>query len=406
MPEDESLVPYPSVELVRISEVPALLDRIRPHWQAKDLINRVRRLLQVDPSSACQRILNAAMHDLKEKVAIAGIDIAQETASRNKLPPVTKSEDLESYATAKLIDLAYHMGLLTRPEWRRVSRCYEIRRDLEHEDDEYEAGVEDCIYIFKTCVEVILSRDPVQPLRISDVKEVVDQPAAVTPTPALVADYQRAPQPRQEELARFLISTALDETQPEIVRENAFSVLSHFGPLTQNAVKLKLVDFFQSQLGRSALLPLQARVAIAAGVMPYLKEADRDGLFARVYSQMQKVGHEWHHYSEHGELLRGFQELDGLKFCPAGTRRKILRWLVLAYIGAPGGVTRYGNFRPVYYSNVAEPLIEEILGQAREIIAKDLPSLGADAQVKPLLSNPHIARRFEALLDLVGGPAK
>jgi hypothetical protein len=40
------------------------------------------------------------------------------------------------------------MGLLPRPEWRRVTRCYEIRRDLEHEDDEYEATVEDCIYIF------------------------------------------------------------------------------------------------------------------------------------------------------------------------------------------------------------------------------------------------------------------
>lgn len=406
MVEDESPVPYPSVELIRSSEVPGLLDRIRPHWQAKDLINRVRRLLQVDPSSACQRILNAALHDLKEKIAIAGLDIAQETAARNKLPPVTKSEDLEAYAASKLIDLAYHMGLLTRPEWRRVSRCYEIRRDLEHEDDEYEAGIEDCIYIFKTCVEVILARDPVQPLRISDVKEVVDEPAAVSPTPALVADYQRAPQPRQEELARFLISTALDEKQPEIVRQNAFSVLSQFGPLTQNAVRLRLVEFFQNTLGRSALQPLQARVAIAAGVMPYLKEADRDGLFARVLAQMQKVGHEWSHYAEHGELLRAFQELEGLTYCPAGTRLKILRWLVLAYIGVPGGVTRYGNFRPVFYSNMAAPMIEEIVGQARGIIANALASFRADAKVRPLLTNPQISRRYEALLDLVGGSRK
>ncbi len=140
-------------ELVQATGAPALLDKIRPHWQAKSLIDRVRRLLEVDPSSACQRLLNAAIHDLREKVVVAGIDIAAEATNQHKLPPVSKAEDIENYSTARLIDLAYRMGLLTRPEWRRVCRCYEIRRDLEHEDDEYEAGVEDCVYIFKTCIE-------------------------------------------------------------------------------------------------------------------------------------------------------------------------------------------------------------------------------------------------------------
>jgi hypothetical protein len=49
------------------------------------------------------------------------------------------------------------MGLLTRPEWRRLTRAYDIRRDLEHEDSEYEAGVEDCIYVFKTSIEAVLA---------------------------------------------------------------------------------------------------------------------------------------------------------------------------------------------------------------------------------------------------------
>ncbi|PCJ41643.1 MAG: hypothetical protein COA81_07065 [Alphaproteobacteria bacterium] len=133
------------VELVEDSGVPKLLLQIRPQWQAKNLISRVRKLLPVDPSSACQRLFNASMHDLREKIVIAGIDIATEAAKQYKLPPVTKSEDIEDYPTAKIIDLAYRMGLLRRAEWRRICRCYEIRRDLEHEDDEYEAGVEDCM---------------------------------------------------------------------------------------------------------------------------------------------------------------------------------------------------------------------------------------------------------------------
>ncbi|MER5347841.1 hypothetical protein ABT030_47845 [Streptomyces mirabilis] len=45
-----------------------------PPWP-KGLIERVRRLLPVDPSSACQRLLNAAVQDLREKVQIAGFGL-------------------------------------------------------------------------------------------------------------------------------------------------------------------------------------------------------------------------------------------------------------------------------------------------------------------------------------------
>ena len=131
----DELIPAEHVEIIRKSEVSVLMDQIRPSWKTKNLITRVQRLLEVDPSSACQRILNAAVHDLREKINVAGLDIAKQAAAQNKLPPVTTAEDLEYYPTAKLIDLAYRIGFLSRPEWRRLSRCYEIRRDLEHEDD-------------------------------------------------------------------------------------------------------------------------------------------------------------------------------------------------------------------------------------------------------------------------------
>lgn len=157
--------------MIQDSGVPQLMTRIRPQWQSKGLIERVRRLMMVDPSSACQRLLNATIADLREKINIAGLDIARDAAKANKLPSVERPEDIENYSTANIIGLSYRMGLLTRPEWRRLSRSYEIRRDLEHEDSEYEAGVEDCVYVFKTCIEAVLSRDPVTLIRVSEVKE-------------------------------------------------------------------------------------------------------------------------------------------------------------------------------------------------------------------------------------------
>ena len=80
------IIPKANVELVEQSGVPHLLDQIRPHWKAKNLIQRVIRLVPVDPSSACQRVFNAATHDLKEKIVLAGIDNRSRSCQAAKVP--------------------------------------------------------------------------------------------------------------------------------------------------------------------------------------------------------------------------------------------------------------------------------------------------------------------------------
>lgn len=391
------LVRIQSTDFVRQAEPQGLLPQIRPAWQAKDLISRVKRLIPVDPSSACQRLFNAAIHDLREKVVIAGVDIAREAAKLHGLPPVERDEDVENYPVAKLIDLAYRMGLLSRPEWRRVARCYEIRRDLEHEDDEYEAGIEDCVYIFKTCIEVILSRDPIHLLRVSDVKQMIEQPAPVFPSESLITDYASAPQPRQEEILKFLVSMALDAQQSDIVQQNAYNGLLALEAATQNPVKLRLAAHLQSKIGRLDLR--MARVARAAGAFPFLRQSDIADFFEAQYREMQRVGAEWRAFNQHGDLLRSFREGGGLRECPATQRRKIMRYLILTYLGEPGGRTNYGNIRNVFYSNTAAPLIEELIRDAAAIVIADLKELREEDAIDRACRNPHIARRFEELLD-------
>lgn len=398
---NNEIVPLPSVEVVKESEVPISLQNIRPAWQAKNLILRVKRLLEVDPSSACQRLFNAAIHDLREKVYIAGLDIAKEAAKQNKLPPIDSQESLEDYPTAKLIDLAYRVGLLTRPEWRRLSRCYEIRRDLEHEDNEYEAGIEDCIYMFKTSIDVVLARDPVKLLKVTDVKDVIEEGVPTTPSDTLLTDFKNAPDPRQEEILKLLMSNALNKDQPDIVQQNAFSFLQRLAPLTLNAVKLRLAAHFQKKLERKKLDKRHARVAYAMEVLSYLSRAQRADLLNDVYAQMQRVGYHWRGFSEHGELLRSFKEIGGLNYCPEEQRQNILKWLVLTYIGERGGVTRYGNVRNVFYSDIAAPHIEDIIKSSRDIIREELRSLSEDSQIKSECFYHYIARRFERLLDFV-----
>jgi len=395
------IVVSPTVALVQASDVPALLQQIRPAWQAKDLINRVYRLIAVDPSSACQRLFNASIHDLREKIIIAGIDIAQEAAKQHKLPPASKPEDIENYPTSKIIDLAHRIGLLNRAEWRRLARCYEIRRDLEHEDDEYEAGVEDCVYIFQTCINVVLAKDPIHLIRVVDVKELVEQPSPSAPAPSLLEDYESAPQPRQEEILKFLSSVAMDENQSELVRQNAFAFLSHLSSLTHNQVKLTLAGHLQEKITRHGPTRLLIRIAYAAAILPYLKQAHLRDFFANALLGMQQVGYHWRAHPSHGDLLRSFKDVGGLLFCPSEIRVQILKWLVLAYLGEPGGKTSWGNIRNVFYSNTAAPIVKELIIDASSLVRDDLRSLVNDRNIKRACYTNHIERRLESLLDLI-----
>jgi hypothetical protein len=103
--------------------VDGVLALIRPEWQAKSLIERVRAILRVDPSSACQRLLNAAIHDLREKIVIAGIDVAAEAASTHKLPTISRPEDVYEYSTTHTLELSYRMGA----GLRKCARCASSR---------------------------------------------------------------------------------------------------------------------------------------------------------------------------------------------------------------------------------------------------------------------------------------
>jgi len=396
----EPAVPHPAAELVAQSGVPALMHAIRPDWQAKGLIDRVRRLLPVDPSSACQRLLNAAVHDLREKILIAGIDVASEAASSYRLPPVNRAEDVERYPTAPLLDLCYRMGLLTRPEWRRMTRAYDIRRDLEHEDSEYEAGIEDCVYIFKTCIEAVLSRDPINLIKVAEVKDIIQAPGPIAPDNHLLEDYERAPNTRQEEIQKFLISEARNDSEPDLVRQNAFVMLQRLNHLTRNPVRVSVAKFLQGKLQREPLTELDARVANAAGILPYLRKAQRRDFFSSFLDQLDQVGHNWRSHADHGDLLRTVIECGGLDAIPEEIRRRFIRWMTLCYMGEPGGYGA-GINRKVFFSDRAAPIIEEIFQDSRKQVRGELDLLQGDKDVTRATQNEHVARRFQELLDLV-----
>jgi hypothetical protein len=237
-------------------------------------------------------------------------------------------------------------------------------------------------------------------LKVKDVRNLIEQPSSIVPDETLLTDYERAPQPRQEEIMKFLLSVALDKNQSDLVQQNAFLTLSHLQSRTHNQVILKLGSHLQNQIGRNGIDTRIARVANAAGIFPHLRQTARKDFFEDFYKKMEKVSIYWSAYEHHGELLRNFKECGALNACPEETRNKILKWLTLTYIGTPGGRTSYGNIRNVFYSNSAAPLIADIISNSSDLIKEELKNLSKDKDIKQAISNQHVSRRYEDLIDL------
>lgn len=400
MTNGQELIPSANMEIIEASGVKDLLSQIRPHWQAKNLIQRVTKLLHVDPSSACQRLFNASIHDLREKILFAGVDIAAEAAKQHKLPPISSAENIENYSTLRIIDLAYRMGLLSRPEYRRILRAYDIRKDLEHEDDEYEAGVEDCVYIFRTCVDVILTKDPIELIKLTDIKEIVENAEATTLNESLLEEFNHAPEPRQLEIYKFLISSSLNVELPDVVRHNCYMALYSLKSLAHSQVLITCAREFVQRIGKRGPTLIEARVAYGSGLFPYLKQAQIKDFYDSYFTEMNKITYSWGAHNSHGELLRNLEEIGGLEFCPEECLRQYVEWLVMCYIGSSGGRTSYGNVRNVFYSNVGAPIALKLLKtKSRKIypIVSNLEKVSKS--VRYAISNEHVARRFHSILD-------
>ncbi len=385
----------PAGEPISKSGIQTLLDGIRPVWIGRNLILRVARLLPIDPSSACQRLFNAATHDLKDKILIMGVELANEIATNYKLPSIKNQEDILEYNVSKTIDLAYRIGILTRPEWRRIHRCYEIRRDLEHEDEEYEAVLEDCFYIFKTTIDVVLSKDPIELLKVTDAKDLVESSLNISVTEEFLTDFKSAPKGRQKEITELLISYASDNTKPDIVRENSVELMRHIQPITEKTVTIEMASVLEKKLDRTGINLKIAKIGNACGAMGYFKKVRLLDFYGNLKTEVKIIGSDWCGQSKFCSKL---EDIGGLKYCPQEHYADILKSLVMFYIGERSyGQYSYG--RPVFFSNGAAPIITRII---ENDAAKTNPILEEFRNTKPIkvdIEDKHLLRRFEDLID-------
>jgi hypothetical protein len=174
--------------------------------------------------------------------------------------------------------------------------------------------------------------------------------------------------------------------------------------VVKRAAQAELGRHMQNMLKGRPIDLADAKIAAAAAITPYLRQARLREFFETFHQQMTQVGHSWHGYGAHGKLLDDFEDVGGLEFCPAEPRRQIVLWMVKCYIGEPGG-RGMGVNRPVFYSNVGAPRILEMFRQSAAVIREDVESAASDRYVRAAIWDKHIARRLEGLRDLVSASA-
>jgi len=323
------------------------------------------------------------------------VDVASDTANNNKLPSIKREEDILEYNVSKTIDLSYRIGILTRPEWRRIHRCYEIRRDLEHEDDEYEAVLEDCFYIFKTSIDVVLRKDPIELLKVTDAKDLVESSTNISVSEEFLTDFKSAPKGRQKEITEILVSFSLDEGKPDIVRENSVELLRHIKELTVKTVTIEIASILESKLGREGINLKVARVGHACGALGYFKRVRLIDFFLKFHDDVKSTGTQWNLQSKQ---TRKLEDIGGLRYCPKEHYENMIKELSKIYIGERS-FGQYSSSRPVFYSNAAAPIIERVFVTEGEKARVVMEKLRSDRHIKHKLTDKHLLRRFENLLD-------
>jgi hypothetical protein len=182
-------------------------------------------------------------------------------------------------------------------------------------------------------VEVVLSQDPIELIKVVDIQAAIDSPDRFTPSAEMIENYRKAPHPRQLQIVELLVHTSLDSKKTDIVRQNAMEVLRHYNELTLPQVKIEMAEALQQRISKKPLELVTVKVTYGAGILPYLKQKQVAEFFAGFLARFEAVGYHWIHHGEHGKLFDDFEDVGRLRYCPDALLEGFLLWMALCYLG-------------------------------------------------------------------------
>ena len=163
------------------------------------------------------------------------------------------------------------------------------------------------------------------------------------------------------------------------------------------ATKIELAEELQVAVGRRApALPL-AQVSVASGAFPFIQRRQQRALVQTFLNRFGSIRPDWRLHAEHGELLDDFEAAGAFSACPAGAERRVLRWMIEAYLGVPGRHGTWGRNRAVFFSDTAAPRIEAAIGTAPPQVRAVLVLIVQETAIRNLVTIPEQQERLDQL---------
>ena len=190
------------------------------------------------------------------------------------------------------------------------------------------------------------------------------------------------------------------------MRSNCFTMLKRISPVALPAAKIGVASEVSKRLARGPGVLATAQVAVVSGTFPYLKKRQQRALIEHFTSRFSEIKPAWRNHGEPGELLDDFEAVGGFSVCPDPAIRRIVRWMIRAYVGEPGGYGTFGRGRAVFYSNTAARRIEKLLRAAPPSVKGDVAAISREAGVQALARIQEQRDRLGVLEELTSSEAE
>lgn len=362
----------------------AALDRIRAGWRCHPAVEQIRALLPTAPERAMRLLRELAETDLRDKAARAGPAVAEAAARLARLPRIAAVDELRSYAIDDLLDLACAMGLLDRAERRRLDRAWSSGRATAPDED-----------AFLACIDLVLAREPVAPLRGITLDMVMAALPGSGWTKELILNFASAPDQAQIQIENLLMQLVGDDSRPAPIRDAALTGLRILNAAARRSARSRIADGFKTQLCRRLGTLPDMRISAAIGIAPYLTEARIRRFFARYIHDAQQP-----EAALRDEALISFLDefhaLGGLAGVQPALRSKLMLWMVRGYVGAPDRPGRAGAAAPPLFAR-----IERLFRDATGLVAEDFEAAATSDVVSAAALDEAAAGRLDRLRHLV-----
>ena len=165
--------------------------------------------------------------------------------------------------------------------------------------------------------------------------------------------------------------------------------------IRDRTVTIEIASILEDKLDRSGIDIKTAKISHACGALGYFKKVRLKDFFGILKKELSDTGSEW---SDQKKVCTKIEDIGDLTYCPNEHYEDILSELARIYLGERS-FGQWSAHRPVFFSNGAAPIITRIIESEGMKANEGLEKLRKKRQIARKITDKHLLRRFENLLD-------